>query len=47
MENRIAEHPKNETIQSYLGLLKHGNTEEIKSHIIDSQYYTEESQMNQ
>jgi len=32
--NRIAEHPTNETLQSYLGLLKHGNTEKIKARII-------------
>ncbi|MFH1206977.1 MAG: reverse transcriptase domain-containing protein [Patescibacteria group bacterium] len=43
MASRIMEHPTNETIQSYLGLLKHGNTEKIKSQILDSQYYAEVS----
>ncbi len=37
MVNRIAEHPTNETIQSYLGLLKHGNSEKLKEQILDSQ----------
>ncbi|MDP2683815.1 MAG: reverse transcriptase/maturase family protein [bacterium] len=31
----ITENPTNETFQSYLGLLKHGNTKKIKSHILD------------
>ena len=35
MINRIAEHPTNETIQSYLGLLKHGNAEKLKMQILD------------
>jgi len=39
MASRIKKHPTNETIQSYLGLLKHGNTEKIKVRIIlNSQY---------
>lgn len=36
MASRIAEHPTNETIQSYLGLLKHGNTEKIKMQLLNS-----------
>lgn len=34
MINRIAEHPTNETIQSYLGLLGHGNTTKLKNEIL-------------
>ncbi len=33
MRKRIAEHPKQETIQSYLGLMKHGNTYELRQNI--------------
>jgi RNA-directed DNA polymerase len=39
MVSRIAEHPTSETIQSYLGLLKHGNTEKIKMRVLGDQYY--------
>ncbi len=46
MKNRITEHPTNETIQSYLGLLKHGNSEKIKTQILDSQYYAEQSHVD-
>ena len=36
MENRIVEHTTNETIQSYLGLLKHGNTQKIKAQVLNN-----------
>ncbi|MFA6587537.1 MAG: reverse transcriptase/maturase family protein [Patescibacteria group bacterium] len=38
MESRIIEHPTSETIQSYLGLLKHGNTEKIKAQMLGGQF---------
>lgn len=38
---RIAEHPTNETIQSYLGLLKHGNIEKIKARVFGDKYFAE------
>jgi len=34
MMKRIKANPKNDTLQSYLGLLKHGNTYKIKSRIV-------------
>lgn len=34
MIKRIREHPASETLDSYLGLLKHGNTNKLKSKII-------------
>ncbi|MEK7192026.1 MAG: reverse transcriptase/maturase family protein [Patescibacteria group bacterium] len=34
MMRRLAKNPKNETKQSYLGLLKHGNTEKIRQKLI-------------
>jgi len=38
LESRVAEHLTNETIQSYLGLLKHGNTEKIKARVFSGKY---------
>ena len=38
MMRRIMENPKNETLQSYLGLLRHGNTFKIKT-LLKSQSY--------
>ncbi len=35
MFKRITENPKNETLQSYFGLLRHGNTAKIKDKLIE------------
>lgn len=35
MQRRIAENPTEETLQSYLGLLKHGNTERLTKTILN------------
>jgi retron-type reverse transcriptase len=35
MIKRIKEHPTQETINSYIGLLKHGNTNELKKHFLN------------
>jgi hypothetical protein len=39
MLRRIKENPKTETINSYLGLLKHGNAEKIRVKILKSWDY--------
>ncbi len=36
MMRRIAEHPTNETLQSYLGLLNHGNAYRLKQEVLNS-----------
>lgn len=35
MKRRIAQSPKPETLQSYLGLMKHGNTERLRSEVVN------------
>jgi RNA-directed DNA polymerase len=39
MLKRIAEHPENATIQSYLGLLRHGNTQKLKQQVLDQVHF--------
>ncbi len=38
MFNRLKGHPTNETMQSYLGMLKHGNTHKIKEEVLNTFY---------
>jgi len=38
MLSRIAEHPTNETLQSYLGLLTHGDTYKIRRQVFDDKF---------
>lgn len=35
MFKRIEEHPTNETLQSYVGLLRHGNTFHVREELLN------------
>ncbi|MFH0952641.1 MAG: reverse transcriptase/maturase family protein [Patescibacteria group bacterium] len=43
MEHRLVEHPTKETLQSYLGLISHGNTNKLKSRILAYNNYEEDA----